>query len=139
MNEFPISAYQETNGMIYFARMLDKIRKQARGTLREDFQDNLGRGYDKRCCDYLRVDYAALQARTLEGGTDEDILRWCFETGRELNANDILTWNEFLRKMGNNDFGSGILAKRKKESNLEHRTDIQTMLEFFEVDEGRKP
>lgn len=139
MNEVPISAYQETSGMIYFARMLDKIRKHANGTLREDFLANLGKGYDRRCSDYLRVDYEQLRQRTVLGGDDKEILDWCFEKGRQLNENDILIWNEFLRKMGWNDFASGVLAKRKSESQLDHREDIVTMLEYFEVDEGRKP
>jgi hypothetical protein len=33
MKKTPLSPYQETLGLIYFARMLDKIRLQARGEL----------------------------------------------------------------------------------------------------------
>jgi hypothetical protein len=139
MNAVPLSAFQETLGMIYFARMLDKIRKQARGELRADFQANLGKGFDLRCAGFLRVSYDALRDRVLQGGTDEEILRWCFATGRELSADDCLIWNDYLRKRGWNDGASEILTQRKRESGLEARQDIQTMLEYFEVDEGRKP
>jgi hypothetical protein len=138
MNATPISAYIETQGMLYFARMLDKIRKHARGELRADFHENLGKGLDARCAGFLRVPYDELRARVLRGGSDEEMLRWCFEHGRELNADDILIWNEFVRKRGWNDQASEILAKRKEESGLKDRDDIQTMVEYFEYDEGRK-
>lgn len=124
--------------MIYFARMLDKIRKHARGELRPDFGENLGQGFDARCVDFLRVRYADLIARVLEGGTDEEVLRWCFAQGRELNATDILVWNDYLRKRGWNDAATETLERRKRESGLEQRADIQTMAEYFEYDEGRK-
>jgi Domain of unknown function (DUF5069) len=138
MTQTPISPYVETKGMIYFARMLDKIRKHAKGELREDFCGNLGKGFDMRCTGYLRVPYEALRERTLKGGTDEEILEWCFKTGRELSPDDITIWNDFLRKRGWNDPASEMLAKRKQESGLAHRDEIQTMLEYFEYDEGRK-
>lgn len=139
MKETPISAYRETTGMLYFARMLEKIRKHTKGTLREDFHANLGKGFDKRCLDYLRIDYCDLKTRTAKGGSDEEILHWCFDSGRKLSEGDILIWNEFLRKVGLRDFASESLAQRKKESNLESRADIETMLDYFEVDEGRRP
>lgn len=138
MPSVPKSAYIETNGLIYFARMLDKIRLHAKGELREDFQANLGGGFDKTMCNFLRVDYAALKERVLQGGTDEEILAWCYSNGRELNEGDLQVWREFLRKVGWNDGISEILDRRKKESGLGHRADIQTMLEYFEYDEGRK-
>jgi hypothetical protein len=87
---------------------------------------------------YLRVEYEELKRRTLEGGSDEEILRWCFQNGRELNANDILIWNEFIRKRGWSDETSATLARRKEESGLSDRHEIQTMIEYFEFDEGRK-
>ncbi len=124
--------------MRYFARMLDKIRLHAKSELRPDFHANLGKGADGWCCGFLRVDYAALKARVLEGGTDEDILEWCYTNGRRLNEGDLTIWNEFSRKLGWNDFASDRLRKVKAESGLAHRDDIQTMSEYFEVDEGRR-
>ena len=139
MKSAPLSAYQETLGMIYFARMLDKIRLHASGNLRDDFCDNLGTGLDGRCTDFLRVDYADLAARVQVGGSDEEILRWCHEAGRDLSEGDILIWNQYLKKVGWNDGTSETLTRRKKESGLEDRDEIETMVEYFEYDEGRKP
>ena len=138
MKKPPISAYQETLGMIYFARMLDKIRLNASGTLREDFVENLGSGLDGRCADFLNVSYSEIVVQVLRGVSDEELLKWCFEGGRNLTENDIFIWNGYMRKVGWNDGVSEILVRRKKESGLENREDIQTMVEYFEYDEGRK-
>lgn len=138
MRTVPISAYDQTSGMYYFARMLDKIRLHSEGALRDDFISNLGRGMDQRCTGLLRVDYQKLCQRVLEGGSDETILQWCFSTGRELDEGDIYIWNEFLRKVGWNDAVSELLDRRKLESGLQDRDEIETMTEYFEYDEGRK-
>jgi len=138
MKQPPISAFDATSGMLYFGRMLDKIHKHARGELREDFLQNLGGALDERCADYLRVPYADIAQRTLEGGSPEDILQWCFVLGRALDENDILIWNHFVSKLGWKDHVSETLKQRKAESNLADRNEIETMLEYFEYDEGRK-
>ena len=40
------SPYAQVGGLVYFGRMLDKIRKHARGELREDFHEMLGQGFE---------------------------------------------------------------------------------------------
>ena len=71
----------------------------------------------------------------LQSAAWDPVIAWA---GRELDAGDIYIWNEFLRKVGWNDPVSEILTRRKKESGLEALEDIQTMIEYFEYDEGRK-
>lgn len=124
--------------MIYFARMLDKIRLHAAGDLKDDFCDNLGSGFDGRCAGFLGVGYDPLVERVLQGGSDEEVLNWCFASGRALSENDIFIWNQYLSKVGWKDGTSETLARRKRESGLEARDEIQTMVEYFEYDEGRK-
>jgi hypothetical protein len=46
-------------------------------------------------------------------------------------------WNEFMRKCGWKDVVSPILDRRKKESGLQDRADIETMFQYIDVDEGR--
>ncbi|EEF59007.1 DUF5069 domain-containing protein [Pedosphaera parvula] len=138
MNKVPKSAYEKVNGLVYFARMLDKIRLHARGELRADFHANLGKGGDGRCTDFLRVAYADLRERVLQGGSDEEILEWCFQQGRRLNDGDVTIWNQFATKLGWNDPATAVLQRFKMESGLSQREDIFTLFEYFEVDEGRK-
>src|SRR6476620_10861912 len=95
-NQVPRSAYDRTGSIVYFARMLNKIRLHAAGTLRLDFHANLGSGFDGRCCRFLEIDYAALWERVLAGGADEEILAWCFSRGKRPTEEQVLVWNKFM-------------------------------------------
>jgi len=143
-NQVPRSPYDRTGGLVYFARMLDKIRLHAAGNLRGDFHANLGLalGLDGYCCRFLGIDYAALRGRVLAGGTDDEILAWCFATGSHPNDEQILIWNKFALKRGWRDEDVGLTQKLetyKATSGLAHRTDLLTFFDFYEVDEGREP
>jgi len=116
--------------------MLDKIRVHAKGELPADYQANLGRGFDASCITFLQVDYNQLVERVKTGGTDEEILRWCFSAGRQPSEDQIHVWNEFMRKRGWNDEISGTLKRRKKEAGMADRSEIETMFAFIDADEG---
>ena len=138
---YPRSAYDQVGGIVYFARMLDKIRLHAAGRLPSDYHKNLSKGFDGRCSRFLRVDYAALRERVLQGGTDERILQWCFAKGRQPNDEEILVWNSFMSKRGWRDEADGTtkeLEHYKGQSGLSHRHDLLTLFDYYEVDEGRK-
>jgi len=122
---------------VHFGRMLDKIRAHGRGELPADYQPNLGKGFDGRCVKLLGVDYNRLVERVKQGGTDEEVLHWCFNAGRKASEEEIHIWNEFMRKFGWNDQGSEILNRRKKEAGMSDREDIETMFGFIDADEGR--
>ena len=59
MSNYPTSPNDTTRGIIYFPRMLDKIRMHARGELPQEYHKNLGgpRTADGACCNFLRVKY----------------------------------------------------------------------------------
>ena len=133
----PRSVEDETNGLRYFARMLDKIRLHAEGKLDPAYEENLGHGADRRMVKFLRVEYDKLRERVLEGGADPEILEWCYNHGRRLVKNDIEIWNGFISKLGWNDFASGHLEKSKAAAGLGDRSDIQTLAQLFDAEEGR--
>ena len=135
----PCSGYDKVGGLLYFARMLDKIRLHARGELRADFHANLGKAADGWCTGFLGIEYEALKERALENGTDEEILEWCYTHGRRLKEVEVMIWNQFIGKLGWNDFASQRLIALKEQSGLAHRDDIQTMMHYFDADEGRIP
>jgi gluconokinase len=137
---FPRSVYDKTGGIVYFARMVDKIRLHAANQLGKDYIENLGGGFDGRCCDFLGVKYEDLKQRVLASGPDDDLLQWCFEHGHKRTKEEINDWNDFMVKRGWRDGVSGRLLMRLKEARLEHRAgEILTMFDFIEVDEGREP
>jgi hypothetical protein len=131
------SPYAKVGGLVYFGRMLDKIRQHAKGHLPPDYQANLGRGFDASCTLFLRVDYNELVERVKQGGTDEEILQWSFTRGRQPTDDEIYVWNEFMRKRGWNDEISETLKRRKKEAGMAGRSEIETMFAFIDADEGR--
>jgi gluconokinase len=135
----PKSPKETVGGMMWFPRMLDKIRLHACGELPSDYHENLGRkaAMDGRCLNFLRVNFEDLRERVEQGGTDEEILEWCYQIGRRLNEGDLVLWNEFTSKFGWKDFATPFLEKRKKEAGISHRTDIETIPQLIDLDEGR--
>ena len=126
-------------GIVYFGRMLDKIRQHQKGQLPSDYQANLGRGFDSACTKFLRIDYNRLVDRVDQGGTDDEILQWCFGMGYRPTEDEIYVWNEFMRKRGWNDEVSEMVVRRKAEAGMTDRSDIQTSFQFIDADEGRLP
>lgn len=140
MPTFPKSPNEFCKGLVYVPRMLDKIRLHLRGELPEEYRKNFGapRSADGAFCNFVRITHVDLIERVKEGGTDEEILEWCFEKGRRPNEGDIFMWNGFAAKVGFRDFGAPILQEMKRKLGLEHRDDIQTMPDLMDYEEGRK-
>ena len=137
----PRTDYIETKGLIYFARMLDKIRLKAAGKLPPGYFTGVedSTHFDARCTRFLGVNYDELVGRTLRGGSDEEILEWCFVHGRRPSEEEISIWNAFLRKRGWRDDASEELAESKKEAGFGERGDIQTWVDLHDAEEGRTP
>lgn len=133
----PRSPHDSEGGILYFPRMLDKIRMKQRGELPEDYHANLGRGFDKNCCDFLYVDHEAVAAQVEAGLDDAAVLAWCCENGRRPEEHEIQVWNDFMRKRGWNDELSDLVKKRLAGLGMDGRTDVQTLFDLLEVDEGR--
>ncbi|MEP7014534.1 MAG: DUF5069 domain-containing protein [Verrucomicrobiota bacterium] len=131
------SPFVKVGALVYFGRMLDKIRAHEKGELPEDYQANLGRGFDASCIRFLRINYDQIVERVKEGSPDEEILQWCYNTGRQPSEDEIYVWNEFMRKRGWNDELSETLKRRKKEAGMAGRSEIETMFTFIDADEGR--
>ncbi|MFL6537759.1 MAG: DUF5069 domain-containing protein [Chthoniobacterales bacterium] len=139
MSTYPKSPKEMTKGMMYFPRMLDKIRLNAKGELSEEYQANLGRPKtaDGACTNFLRINYGVLTQRVLKGGTDDEILDWCYTNGRRLNEGDLIVWNGFALKLGWRDRVTPLLERRKAEMGISDRADILTIPDLIDYDEGR--
>lgn len=135
------SPSEQVTGLVYFGRMLDKIRLHASGKLPEGWQAARGTtmkgSFDARCCRFLQIDYAALEAETLKGDrSDVELLEWTHEHGRRPNDEEIEVWNGFMTKRGWRDAATQRLNERLAEINLPPGT-VQTMFEFIDLDEGQ--
>lgn len=135
------SPSEQVNGLVYFGRMLDKIRLAAAGKLPEGWKSMRGAAtkgsFDWRCCQFLKVDYAALEAETLKGDkSDLELLEWAFQQGRQPDDQEIEVWNGFMTKRGWRDAGTQRLNERLAEIGLSPGT-VETMFEYIDLDEGR--
>jgi hypothetical protein len=132
------SPYMKVGRLVYFGRMVDKIRLHQKGTLpAADYAANLGKGFDLRCCNFLRVPYDELKARVLGSNlADEQLLAWAHERGGARSDEECEVWNGFMMKRGWRDTGAEILEKRIRESHLEGKP-IMSMFDYIDFDEGR--
>lgn len=132
------SPREEVEGLVYFGRMVDKLRLEQAGKLPADYHENLGKGFDAACCDFLGVSYEALRERARQGGSDRDLLAWCQSQGTKRDAKERAVWNAHLSQRGCRDDLSDRLIFRKKEAGWEARDEIQTFFDYIDADEGRR-
>ena len=138
----PRSDYDAIKEVLFFPRLLDKLRLKEQGLLPPDYNyagcpvhDCL----DGYFCRFFGIDVPQLVARVRAGGSDDEILNWCFVNFGQPDEEKIKVWNNFLVKRGWRDDSTKELEEVKKTSGLADRDDIQTWVDFHNVDEGRRP
>ena len=133
----PVSPYDEVSSYVYFARLCSKIRLHLSGKLDPEFHPNMGAGMDLWTCQFLHVDYDALQKIILDGTSDQKALEWCWENGTQPNENELIWWNSFMRNAGFRDHLTEKLTFRKEEAGWQDRDDIQSFFDYLDADDGR--
>jgi len=137
------SPYAQTGRLVYFGRMIDKIRLNGRGELPSEYKNNLGVGtvgfFDARCCQFLGVDYEKLKDQVLAGKNDEELVTWVHSAGSSRSDEDCALWNQFMMKRGWRDDGQKNLQRRIEESPHLKMREIKTMFDYIDYDEGRDP
>lgn len=140
---FPLrSPNAKTGGITILARIIDKIRLDAAGKLPAGYHVGFipgKRTFDDRVCTLLGVAWEPFKTRVLQGGTDEEILEWCFQNGRKPDEEHIALFNGFMMKRGWNDEATPGFVQQKAEAGLAHRDDIVTFFHLMDVEEGRAP
>lgn len=138
---FPLRSPRDTvGGIAVFGRILDKIRLQAQGRFPEGYHLGIISGkrtFDDRVCRLLGVEFEALTGRVIAGGTDDEVLQWCFDTGRKPDAEQIEIWNGFMMKRGWRDAATPGLVEQRAEAGLAHREDLVTFFDLMDTEEGR--
>ena len=145
------SPYAKVGRLVYFGRMLDKIRLHAAGKLPPEYVSNLGEShganmFDARCCRFLGVKHAELAAQALARGSgaapadDESLLAWAHARGTPRTDEECNIWNQFMAKRGWRDealafmradmaeFGAALAGKK-----------IETYFDYLDADEGHDP
>lgn len=136
--DLPVSGYEKTERLTYFARMCSKARLMLRKVLPDSYHEFLGVGFDGRCCRFLQVDYSEIQRLVAAGKSDREILEWCYHNGRRPNDEEVFIWNLFMEKRGWRDDDSDLVRQEKASIGLSDRDEIQTLFDFYDFDEGRR-
>ena len=118
--------------------MIDKIRLKHAGKLPERYFPNYGLavGLDGHLCGFLNVPFADIEARVIEGGTDDEIVEWIFSRGLRPNKIQARVWNECSRKFGWNDAIAKYLARWKVEDGFSDAPEC-TSFDLIDLYEGR--
>jgi gluconokinase len=138
----PRSDYDATQGVLFFPRLLDKLRLKEQRLLPADYNYAGGPVHDcldGYICRFFGIDVTQLVARVRAGGSDDEILDWCFLNFGRPDEEKIKFWNHFLVKRGWRDDSTKELEEVKRANGLGDRDDIQTWVDFHDVDEGRRP
>lgn len=134
--------YTKVGRIVYFGRMLDKIRLHAAGKLPPDYVTNLGDSqpgfFDTHCCTFLGVKFSDVHSRTLAGGSDEEVLAWCEERGTNRSDQECHVWNSFMVKRGWRDISKSRLLQRVAEGGFQGK-GVETFFDCIDCDEGRDP
>ena len=138
----PCSDYVATKGILFFARMLQKLRLKEQGELTDDY--NYAGCPEHYCfdgyfCRFFGIEVAQLVERLRAGGTNDEILDWCFEKFGRPDEERIKLWNDFVTKRGWRDDSTRELQEEKKAHGFGDRADIQTWVDYHDADEGRVP
>lgn len=136
------SPYLKVGRLVYFGRMLDKIRLQRAGRLPSDYQANYGDTqptvFDARCCRFLGVCHADIVSAVASGLADDAVLAWCEQKGRSHTDEECEIWNNFMMKRGWRDEGSARLQGRIAEYGLAGK-GVETFFDLIDADEERDP
>ncbi len=134
----PVSGYQKTERLVYFARMCSKARLMEKRLLPVEYHEFIGVGFDGRCYRFLNVSYENIKDLVKDGKEDNEILEWCYANGRRPNDEEVFIWNLFMEKRGWRDDDSELVQSEKESIGLGDREEIQTLFDFYDFDEGRR-
>jgi hypothetical protein len=142
MSKLAIRSPKETvQGVVYMARLIDKIRLSLKGELPQEYEEmrgrSDGRGFDALFCDMLGFDYKGLEEQIRNGADDDSAVNWVWRVRGLPSEWDKRLWNNFMLKFGLNDEMSEMLIDARKRYNLSHREDIITFADLLDADEGR--
>ena len=132
---YPRSPNDKEGGLVYFPRLLHKMRMHLKDELPEDYHALRGNGFDGMCCGFLQVNYHDVLDQVKSGKDDAEVLAWCFENGRQPTEQDILMYNDFMSKRGWRDQATKRLKEVARENSLPDT--IETWFDLIETDEER--
>lgn len=125
-------------GWVYLPRFVDKIRLYHAGKLHPDYQENFTKGFDGvwlEAAGLTAEQFIAVVKNTI---TDGEVADWVAKNVKKTDAEKAAHRNFVLNRGREGDEAvKARLKKRKEESGMAHRDDIQTFVDYIDADEKR--
>jgi hypothetical protein len=135
---YPRSPREVMDGWHYLPRYIDKIRLHLAGKLHDDYQENLGKGFDGKWLAAAGLTHEQFSTVVKHTITDGEICDWVRQNVKRSPAEKDAHWADVLsRPLANDPAAIARLQKRKQESHLEHRDDLKTFVDYIDADEKR--
>ncbi len=135
---YPRSPREVMAGWTYLPRFVDKVRLHLAGKLPPDYQENFGKGFDGawlKAADLTAEQVIEVVKNTI---TDGEVCDWVMKNVHKSDA-DKTAHRDALLNHGKQDDPQlkARLQMRKEQSNLGHRDDLQTFVDYIDADEHR--
>lgn len=135
---YPRSPRETMAGWSYLPRYVDKIRLHLAGKLHADYQENLGKGFDALWLKYAGVTHDQMVEVVKSSLIDGQVCDWVLHNVKKTAADKTAHREDLLnRPKAGDDKALERFQMRMRESNLTHRTDITTFVDYIDADEKR--
>ena len=130
---FPRSPKEQLGGYLHLARMLDKARAKASGTIGEYIYPC---PLDESLLEFLGIQSDAFY-RVAQERDDTQMLAWVKGNAMPLSPKEIEVWNETLSKRPPTSKESLRHFLEIRERVAPRRTDVTTWVDLLDLEEGR--
>jgi len=135
---YPRSPRETMDGWSYLPRYIDKIRLSLAGKLHSDYTGNLGKGFDAMWLKAAGLTHEQFVEVVKKSITDGQVCDWVHQNVKRTPAEKAAHWQDVLsRPLANDPAAVERFKQRKVESNLTHRDDLQTFVDYIDADEKR--
>ena len=125
-------------GWMHLPRLIDKIRLHLAGKLHEDYQPNFCKGFDGAWLEMTGVSAQQFIEVVKNSVTDGEVCDWVLKNVKKDDLVKAAHRERMLNYPKKDDPEMQARLKlRKEQAGLSHRDDIQTFVDFIDVDEKR--
>lgn len=130
----PRSPYDTVGGITFLPRTIDKMRAHIAGTVGE-YRANTG--FSTQLFDLFGVSADEFEQIVRENDTDEGVLA-ALQARKSLSQQEIDAWNERAMTWPHDEAGRQRHQMLLEQAGHGHRTDITTMFDRLDLDDGRE-
>ena len=135
---YPRSPREVMAGWTYLPRFVDKIRMHLAGKLHVEYQENFTKGFDLAWLKAAGLTDEQFIEVVKNSITDGEVCDWVSKNVKATAAEKAALADFVLNRGRDGDEAvKARLQQRKEEAGLGRRNDIQTFVDFIDLDEKR--